>query len=76
MFEDELTNINTYISGEVPVQEVTLAQIANTLKTTSATDGKYFILRVANTASNTFKQLYHARANASATENKEGIYFD
>ena len=76
--QESLDDINTYLYGEppVPVPEATHSSQTDTITTQAATTGKYYILGVADTTANTFKQLYHASANASATENKGGIYFD
>ena len=76
--QESLDDINTYLHGEppVPVPESTHSSQTDTLKTLAATDGKYYIVGVADTTNNTFKTLYHASAYESATENKKGIYFD
>ena len=71
--------IGDILNGTTPVPNATNATTAtnsNNLKTTSATTGTYYILGVTDTTTNTNKQIYHAAAYSSATENTTGIKFD
>ena len=74
------SDLNTVIagitSGSTPVPNATTATNANNVKTTSATTGTYYILGVTDTTTNSNKQVYHAAAYSSASENNTGIKFN